>query len=103
MPRCSDGSMSGYLALLRVRKGGLPRWALCRPDGSVVTSFEASLTQDDVRRILEKSGLILQDNERVVPAEPAADRVWELALSRLLPNSDHFQAGEKQPHGGAHP
>jgi hypothetical protein len=96
LARCKDGSKSGYLSLLRFRTDGLPRWALCRPSGSVVTAFEAGITQDDVRRILAKGGLILQDDSRVVPAELRSGPDVETILSRLLATSDHAQAGEKQ-------
>ena len=79
----------GHLSRRPSRTTGLPCWALCRADGTVVAMFGADATREEVRRRLARTGLVLREDDAVWPAEPAADRVWEDTLARLLPRPGH--------------
>lgn len=73
----------GYISRAPGGAFGLPRWTLCRRDGTVAFSFEADSTREEVRRRLAAEGLVLREDDGVV-AGSGATGAGEATLARLL-------------------
>ena len=70
----SDRGSVGFTQWLAGSASRLPEWALCRRDGSVAAVFGPDATREDVRRALADRGLVLRDDDEVMPVAPPAER-----------------------------